>query len=215
MPHYRRKEVKMASKLQLISLFLTLSHLDESNAFISPVSIKQRIAGSSKRSTVEDVTPAVTSRDYSSLSSPDILNDVENDLAASIAEGIDGFPSAPEKEGDLFRLKSTVEDIEVVMKASQEAALVAEASMGNVVDTSDEVSPKSKVDFPSVKRILMFATSATGVFLCSPLLSLIDTSSVGLLSGTAQQAALNPAVAVTDYAALLMVINTPYMFLLF
>jgi hypothetical protein len=34
---------------------------------------------------------------------------------------------------------------------------------------------------------------------------MIDTSAVGLLSGTAQQAALNPAVAVTDYGALLMV----------
>lgn len=45
---------------------------------------------------------------------------------------------------------------------------------------------------------------AIGVWLCGPLLSLIDTSTVGLLAGTAQQAALNPAVAVTDYAALLV-----------
>jgi Na+-driven multidrug efflux pump len=42
------------------------------------------------------------------------------------------------------------------------------------------------------------------VWLCGPLLSLIDTSAVGLFSGTIQQAALNPAVAVTDYAALLI-----------
>eukprot|EP00548_Thalassiothrix_antarctica_P006787 CAMPEP_0194139072 /NCGR_PEP_ID=MMETSP0152-20130528/8817_1 /TAXON_ID=1049557 /ORGANISM="Thalassiothrix antarctica, Strain L6-D1" /LENGTH=854 /DNA_ID=CAMNT_0038836807 /DNA_START=68 /DNA_END=2632 /DNA_ORIENTATION=+ len=59
-------------------------------------------------------------------------------------------------------------------------------------------------DFPSTRRILVFAVSATGVFLCNPLLSLIDTSTVGLLSGTVQQAALNPGVAITDYAALCM-----------
>lgn len=57
---------------------------------------------------------------------------------------------------------------------------------------------------PRVSQILKFALPATGVWLCSPLLSLIDTSSVGLWSGTWQQAALNPAVAVTDYAALLI-----------
>jgi len=59
------------------------------------------------------------------------------------------------------------------------------------------------VDVPRVRDILRFAIPAIGVWLCSPLLSLIDTSAVGLLSGTSQQAALNPAVAVTDYGALL------------
>jgi hypothetical protein len=63
----------------------------------------------------------------------------------------------------------------------------------------------AKIVAPSVKKILTFAIPAIGVWLCGPLLSLIDTSAVGLLSGTTQQAALNPAVAVTDYAALLLV----------
>jgi len=36
---------------------------------------------------------------------------------------------------------------------------------------------------------------------------MIDTSAVGLYSGTAQQAALNPAVAVTDYSARTLVRN--------
>lgn len=57
---------------------------------------------------------------------------------------------------------------------------------------------------PSVRKILKFAVPAIGVWLCGPLLSLIDTSSVGLLTGTTQQATLNPAVAATDYAALLI-----------
>jgi len=60
------------------------------------------------------------------------------------------------------------------------------------------------IETPSLRQILNFAVPAIGVWLCSPLLSLIDTSSVGLLSGTAQQAALNPAVAITDYGALLV-----------
>ncbi len=57
----------------------------------------------------------------------------------------------------------------------------------------------------SVKRIAKFAIPAVGIWLCSPLLSVIDTSAVGLLSGTLQQAALNPAVAVTDYSGRCMV----------
>jgi len=60
------------------------------------------------------------------------------------------------------------------------------------------------IEAPTLRKILNFAVPAIGVWLCSPLLSLIDTSSVGLLSGTAQQAALNPAVAVTDYGGLLV-----------
>jgi hypothetical protein len=62
-----------------------------------------------------------------------------------------------------------------------------------------------RIEAPTVMTIIKFAIPAVGVWLCSPMLSLIDTSAVGILSGTTQQAALNPAVAVTDYAALLMV----------
>jgi len=55
-----------------------------------------------------------------------------------------------------------------------------------------------------VKEILKFAVPAIGVWLCGPLLSMIDTAAVGLLSGTANQAALSPAVAVTEYSTLLL-----------
>jgi Na+-driven multidrug efflux pump len=54
---------------------------------------------------------------------------------------------------------------------------------------------------PSIIDILNFAIPAIGVYLCSPLLSMIDTSSVGLFCGTLQQAALNPAVTIADYSA--------------
>ena len=54
---------------------------------------------------------------------------------------------------------------------------------------------------PTIREIVAFAIPAMGVWLCSPLLSMIDTSTVGLFAGTAQQAALNPATALTDYSA--------------
>jgi len=71
-------------------------------------------------------------------------------------------------------------------------------------DISESLSTESAIETPSVRKILKFAIPAIGVWLCGPILSLIDTSAVGVLSGTVQQAALNPAVAVTDYAALLI-----------
>jgi len=60
------------------------------------------------------------------------------------------------------------------------------------------------IQAPTVSKIIKFAIPAMGVWLCGPILSMIDTSAVGLLSGTAQQAALNPAVSVTDYGGLLV-----------
>ena len=66
-------------------------------------------------------------------------------------------------------------------------------------------SSKSILDStPSVPKILRYTIPAIGIWLCSPVLSMIDTAAVGLLSGTAQQAALNPAVSVTDYGALVV-----------
>jgi len=122
--------------------------------------------------------------------------------------------------------------VEAILKVSQEATEAAEATLpeevaesvplitvqNNMTNTIGMELPSLAVEgdagkvvtsteadtYPSVSKILLFAISATGVFLCNPLLSAIDTSAVGLLSGTAQQAALNPGVAVTDYAALLI-----------
>lgn len=66
--------------------------------------------------------------------------------------------------------------------------------------TKQSISNKT----PSIKKILQYTIPAIGIWLCSPVLSMIDTAAVGLLSGTAQQAALNPAVSVTDQGALLV-----------
>jgi hypothetical protein len=85
------------------------------------------------------------------------------------------------------------------------AELRTAASNLTAMSEPKEKEQEDHIEAPSVKKILKFAIPAIGVWLCGPLLSLIDTSAVGLLSGTAQQAALNPAVAVTEYTALLIV----------
>jgi hypothetical protein len=125
------------------------------------------------------------------------------------------------------------EGVSAILAASQDAIAAAEASMpkeliqklelgGNETVATIAVESElpeilsaavvvgeplisSKLSAPPVSKILKFAIPAIGVWLCGPLLSLIDTSAVGILSGTTQQAALNPAVAVTDYTALLIV----------
>eukprot|EP00980_Cylindrotheca_fusiformis_P018048 scaffold5772_cov101-Cylindrotheca_fusiformis.AAC.7 len=73
-----------------------------------------------------------------------------------------------------------------------------------VIRTSSDRENVLLMEAPTISQILRFAISAVAVFLCGPILSLIDTAAVGLLSGSVEQAALNPAVSVTEYSALLI-----------
>lgn len=74
------------------------------------------------------------------------------------------------------------------------------------VDASSTTTTKStQYQIPTLSQIVKFALPATAIYLCDPLLSLIDTASVGLLAkSTAHQAALSPAIAVVNYSALLL-----------
>lgn len=63
----------------------------------------------------------------------------------------------------------------------------------------------SDENIPDVKKVLAFAIPAIGVWMYMPLLSMIDTSCVGKLATTSQLAALNPAIAVINYSAKLLV----------
>lgn len=85
----------------------------------------------------------------------------------------------------------------------QEVKVIESSGETSSMQSSD--SKSKALDYPSIQKIIKFSLPAIGVWLCSPVLSMIDTASVGLLAGTAQQAALNPAVSVTDYGALLVV----------
>lgn len=171
-----------------------------------------------------EVTPSAQSNVDAVLAASKLAVEEATGLSADNSFTLDGVDTNDDVTPAAQR------NLDAVLAASKQA--VAEA--GLAVDTSDtididtpvvdslgmrvetlpsitEVVPavrtkeKTKIDSPSVQTILKFAIPAIGVWLCSPLLSLIDTSAVGLFSGTAQQAALNPAVAVTDYAALLIV----------
>lgn len=83
--------------------------------------------------------------------------------------------------------------------------LSSDAEVTLEVDGCTNSTHKSSLlEPPSVPEILRFSISAMAVFLCGPILSLIDTSAVGLFSGSVEQAALNPAVSVTEYSALLI-----------
>jgi Na+-driven multidrug efflux pump len=101
-------------------------------------------------------------------------------------------------DGNVDSIMETIPDLEDIIIASK-VSTVPDADVF-IAEQEDQDS----IEAPGLRQIVKFAIPAIGVWLCSPLLSLIDTSTVGLLSGTAQQAALNPAVAVTDYGALLV-----------
>ena len=94
-----------------------------------------------------------------------------------------------------------------IAPAGQELSLLTNDLEVDLLELSKDNDDRkeAKISTPSVGKILKFAIPAIGVWLCGPILSMIDTSAVGVLSGTTQQAALNPSVAVTDYAALLIV----------
>jgi MatE len=139
--------------------------------------------------------------------------------AQNNTETIVSNPGTPINNPDI------TENVEAVMQASENAMVYAEAALpvevrsalkaaNSTTFSKDNVDllpakkvvgePATQISTPSLMKILKFAIPAIGVWLCAPMLSLIDTSAVGVLSGTTQQAALNPAVAVTDYAALLI-----------
>jgi len=111
---------------------------------------------------------------------------IEDELRLSSPDG----ETASERGDELPR--AAVE----IRPAAEEEALHAEA---------ERVRATSLLaGSPTVLKILRYTVPAIGIWLCGPVLSMIDTAAVGLLGGTAQQAALNPAVSVTDYGALVV-----------
>jgi len=143
------------------------------------------------------------------------LVDVVPMVSGPILEDVDGIGEVLNQENDdsMTAMGTIVprEEVEAFAASSEEIAqqildtLPTESLTNDIFPQAVMNEEETTPDAPGLRKILKFAVPAIGVWLCSPILSLIDTSSVGLLAGTAQQAALNPAVAVTDYAALLVV----------
>ncbi len=139
----------------------------------------------------------------------DVTQKIQQELIdpAAIVEAVIG--SALHTQHSETTQKIIENQVQEVVKVTSSAASTTTSSKSvSIITNNDENNnnneDESNIDVPNLKKIIKFAIPAIGVWLCSPLLSLIDTSSVGLLSGTTQQAALNPAVAVTDYGALLV-----------
>ena len=115
---------------------------------------------------------------------------------ATIAHAATTVPEQQEQPAPQTSMHPNMEELSV---SSHDLGVGVSESSNDILENGSLLDST-----PSVGKILKFAIPAIGVWLCSPILSLIDTSAVGVLSGTVQQAALNPAVAVTDYAALLI-----------
>ncbi|OEU10595.1 hypothetical protein FRACYDRAFT_263816 [Fragilariopsis cylindrus CCMP1102] len=171
---------------------------------------------------LSDMTPPIEEESASNIDGPDSSNTImieslNNDnikneslmavLTASVEAAAEAEASlSPELVEQLDEVAIVVEELftpsSIVTGSSDSKSVVVTEDDDNTKMTKEE--EEMSLITPSVMKILKFAIPAIGVWLCGPLLSLIDTSAVGILSGTTQQAALNPAVAVTDYAALLI-----------
>lgn len=80
-------------------------------------------------------------------------------------------------------------------------ATIATASISfdsTTTTTNDSSFPPT----PTFKECLAFALPALGIYICSPLMSLIDASFIGRISSSMELAALGPASSISDCAPL-------------
>mmetsp|Transcript_33061 Transcript_33061/g.71555 ORF Transcript_33061/g.71555 Transcript_33061/m.71555 type:complete len:817 (+) Transcript_33061:196-2646(+) len=128
---------------------------------------------------------------------PDGSNVDVSSGAALLIESHDGGVPAPIRVEGIPPLEE-VQDETVVVAATTATTTTTAAAAASATTSS------SSYKIPTLTQIIKFALPATAIYLCDPLLSLIDTASVGLLAGTAHQAALSPAIAVVNYTGLLL-----------
>jgi hypothetical protein len=141
--------------------------------------------------------------DAIAVTKPEEIMFVDDNVSAMLAASQDAVAAA-----EASMPKELIQKLELGGGNETPATLAVESELPEILSAAavvGETVTYPKISAPPVSKILKFAIPAIGVWLCGPLLSLIDTSAVGILSGTTQQAALNPAVAVTDYTALLIV----------
>jgi hypothetical protein len=115
-----------------------------------------------------------------------VLDAMEDPATISTLENVDAILSVSQyalEEAEASLPKEVVDSIPLIppTKAQANNTLGISAPL-DIVEASTVIG--TKIEPPSVGRILRFAIPAIAVWLCGPLLSLIDTSAVGLLSGT-------------------------------
>ncbi|GMH91191.1 hypothetical protein TrST_g1729 [Triparma strigata] len=128
-------------------------------------------------------------------------------LVACFSSPAVGFlPVLPNVKFSLFKTAPRITTNSLLLATVERPGVLDEANNQAPGDVSvgDIIIKRTVEEKHSVRSIVKFAVPAMGVWLCGPVLSLIDTSAVGLFCGTIQQAALSPAVAITDYSALLL-----------
>lgn len=139
------------------------------------------------------------------------LSNQDREELLFIASNNDVNPDS--EDADILLMPNYMKDDEATSSINPEAVaaplldlteteLDAACSSDPIAAATTTTSNKSSSS--SVRSILQFAIPAIGVWVCSPLLSLIDTAAVGILAGTMDQAALSPATTLADYSALLL-----------
>ena len=142
----------------------------------------------------------------------EILDDGGGDRALAEQEAAErAFLETVVKEGDnnIVRVEgipglsgSGDSDLILASFETEESGHSKQSSTSTSTGTTTSSTP---YQIPTLSQIVRFALPATAIYLCDPLLSLIDTAAVGLLAkSTAHQAALSPAIAVVNYSALLL-----------
>jgi len=156
---------------------------------LDPAAILDNIGITNEDNNINNVAKDISKEDDIDLTRQTILDYI--DYVEQVSDG--NAILLGDEESDISASSLDVEEIS--------------SSLQSVDQQQEESSARIQLlkdNTPSVKKILRFTLPAIGIWLCSPVLSMIDTASVGLLSGTAQQAALNPAVSLTENAALLV-----------
>ena len=151
--------------------------------------------------------PAMSKEEDLELTLQTIMNHIQMDPANGCVT--DGDDDDDDEEEDEVRdqmqqqmrqqVAMVASHFDGVAAASPAAAARAADPRGvrdGLVAGGGDSSSSPDVAAPTVGKILRYTLPAIGIWLCSPILSTIDTAAVGLLAGTAQQAALNPAMSV-------------------
>ena len=101
-------------------------------------------------------------------------------------------------DGELVELAPATDSIESVLDGVPPAPNVPPEPLEFTVVPADGAA-KAEDEVPTLRELAVFVIPTLGIWLSSPLLSLIDTSVVGCASGVKQLAALAPSTKLCDY----------------
>ena len=113
------------------------------------------------------------------------------------APATDVVVDVPKAVADENSTASSLDGVELLIVDGTSTGSVTTTSISSSSTTSNEYPPT-----PTYLECLNFALPALGIYICSPLMSLIDASFIGRLSSSVELAALGPASSISDSAPL-------------